>query len=799
VIAILVSTAAIALASIAIGGAILRLLDWPRPRWLAGGTGFAALVVLAPFLVRLPGRAATAAVLVGLIAIAGGAYALRGARSRAWSEGLVQGFAVAGIVVALGSLPFLINDATGVLGEGIYTNDHAAQLYWADWLASGFGPEPSAVRFGYPVGPQALAAIAAELPGVSLVDSFNGLLLAIAALTGLTALGALGGLRAVPRAAVAALSALPYLAASFLAQSAFKETAMALFVLAFAAALTAVERVPGPAPDERPARPRAMLAVGVLLALAAVFTFSLPGLAWFALALVIWLGLEAVVARGVVDFAAIRSAGSDHRVAVAVALLLLIASAALALGPATSFIEKIDDVGGSVGRLSSPVFPGEALGIWPQGDFRIVRTEVDLAVPALVLGALAAAVGGLVLLRRRDWALLAMLASAAIVYLLARVFAQIHVEAKALAVAAPLALLVSLRALLEPADEGIEGRALSRGRQALGVVVAVCALASTLLALRSAPIGPDERAGALEQLAERVDGETVAFLGVDRFAGYRLRGTLIRAPAGYVPQEIQARPEKTWQQGDPADFDSLDSGQLDRFRYVITTTAAYASSPPPSYERVAEAGGYALWRRQGATPRSRVLERNGEPGAVLDCFGGEDRRLSRRRPGEATVLTEPAVAGFREWSVIEPVEDAAAGQELGFAAPAEVSNELNVLGQGRHRLSLQYHSQVPLEVLVDGERVAELPASLDGMYLDGAGRGAFWPAGEFDSAVLGPVTVTVRAAEPSGLQDALGVERRVWLGGLAATLAAPPQQRSLSGACGRYVDRYALERRGKGS
>ena len=64
----------------------------------------------------------------------------------------------------------MITDRVGVLGEGIYTNDHAAQLYWADWLQHGFGPEPSAVRFGYPIGPQAVAVIAAGRPGRILVE-----------------------------------------------------------------------------------------------------------------------------------------------------------------------------------------------------------------------------------------------------------------------------------------------------------------------------------------------------------------------------------------------------------------------------------------------------------------------------------------------------------------------------------------------------------------------------------------------------------------------------------------------------
>ncbi len=131
-------------------------------------------------------------------------------------------------------IPFLIADRTGVLGEGIYTNDHAAQLYWADWLQRGFGPEPSAVKFGYPTGPQSVAVLAAQATGASLVSAFNGLLLAIPALTALTALGGLRRLAAPSRLATAIIVGIPYLGASFLAQSAFKETAMALFVLAFA-------------------------------------------------------------------------------------------------------------------------------------------------------------------------------------------------------------------------------------------------------------------------------------------------------------------------------------------------------------------------------------------------------------------------------------------------------------------------------------------------------------------------------------------------------------------------------------
>jgi hypothetical protein len=57
----------------------------------------------------------------------------------------------------------------------------------------------------------------------------------------------------------------------------------------------------------------------------------------------------------------------------------------------------------------------------------------------------------------------------------------------------------------------------------------------------------------------------------------------------------------------------------------------------------------------------------------------------------------------------------------------------------------------------------------------------------------------VRAAEPTGLQRALGVERRVWLGDLAATpQERPVAETTLERACSRYVDHFALDRLGGG-
>jgi hypothetical protein len=145
------------------------------------------------------------------------------------------------------------------------------------------------------------------------------------------------------------------------------------------------------------------------------------------------------------------------------------------------------------------------------------------------------------------------------------------------------------------------------------------------------------------------------------------------------------------------------------------------------------------------------------------------------------VIGEPVTGGPRAWSLDSP-----------FDAPASATQTLD-LGPGRWRLSLQYHSQAPLTVRAPGSKVELLP-SLDGMYLTHQGQGAFWPAGALEVAEGGPVRVTVEAARPSRLQRDLGVERRVWLGELAAT--RPGVRRvALHDACGQYVDHFVTFRR----
>jgi hypothetical protein len=787
------AAAAILVASALIAGrALLVAFGWREWSWLSGAVGLATLVVLAQPLIRLPGRGVTAAIALGLALIAAAVY-LRG--SRAGGAGLRGaarlGVPVAVVVLLIASLPFLFSERTGVLGEGIYTNDQAAQLYWTHWLSERGGPEPAGVALGYPLGPQSLVGALSTGTGISPEDAYNGLLLAIPVLTALAALAVLGGLTAGRRMVAAALVGLPYLAASFLAQSGFKETAMALFLLAFALGLREAERweVPG----------RAVIAAMGALAAGSVFAYSLPGLAWPAAAAASWLGAELATGRLSVPQGALGR-NLKRALPVAGAGIVLLAVFALTLGSLSDFLDRLGDVQNTGGRLLSPVSPREVLGIWPRGDFRADVAGEAAAILATLIGLVAVGLAAWWWWLRQDLAVPAALAAAAVVYVLTRWKGGIHVEAKSLAIASPLVALLVTRALLDPGPwpgaRGAWSRIAPVAVPAVAVAFVAGATLSTLAALREAPVGTTPRTADLEALRPIVEGNRVLYLVPDRFSSYRLRGVRVGSPGGYVPsQDVPARRAKRWDQGLPLDLDTVETERMDQFRFAITTSAPFQSTRQKNWVPTHVTPSYTLWRRFEAAPPHGVLDdERGDPGAVLDCRDPAGRRLAGRG-GTAGVIPQPVVRPPEAW---KPASQFETGEE----AAAELS-----LPAGTWELSLQYHSPVGIVLEAAGFE-QELPASLDGMYAFAPGQGPYWPAGTIQVEASEPVEVTVRQQELSWLQRLLGVDRTTWLGTIAATQPReratpeggeqPPQgeatQIPLEDACGRYVDWFTSDR-----
>jgi len=770
------SAALICAASLLVGRAVLGFAGNDGARtWLGPAVGFGAILTVAGFLARAPGHGTSATIGVVLLVV-GAALVLRRRGERpAWSW---PGVGLALLVVAILSIPFAVDGRWGLLGVG-FNNDLGLHLAWAEWLRNGLGPTPEA---GYPLGPHALAGAVADLPGIGLGQAFVGEIFAIATLTALAALAALDDLGWGRRLLAAPLVAISYLGASYFAQGAFKETAEALFVLAFAVYLHDLDR--------RRAWSPWLPAVLVPLCLAGgiFFSYSFAGLAWPFAILVLW-GATVPEIRRAARPRELARTFLHPKPLIAIAVVGGVVLAAMLVGP-FAFVHGFNRVAGT--NTYGAVSPAEALGVWPASNYRLdAAGSAQLSGLAIAIGLLAVIVGAIWWLRRRELAVPVALGACTLLYLASLATSGEYSQAKALMIAAPLAMLVAIRPLLfrRWADTSRGTRRIDPstvGWAVLAVAFVAGTAYSSLLVLRDAPIGPPGHGAELQSFIPEIEGEPVLYAGQDRYAAYELMGADTHVPLVEFPDaEVAANPEKPFDTGDaysPIDFDSFSRATLDRFPYVITGRAAWNSEAPPNFRRVATTPSYVLWKRTGPSPTDRhVLLEGTEPAARTDCAAPELRILTANR-GRASLFPGAAIGPKNRWSPSPTLETGdSASQALNLPA-------------GRWLLSLQYFSPFGLSLEAPGLDLS-LPAALDGQRpntISLANEGQFWPAGSIRSPG-GPVHFTISAAEASALQRLSGYTGKANLGELVAVPARRHRIVPLGKACGAWLDWYEAE------
>jgi hypothetical protein len=774
------SAASICAASMLVGRALLSVAGRNSWSWLEPAVGFGAIVTVTGLLSRVPGHGTSATLGAALLVFGAAAICLRHryAAPGALRAGLPVAIAVA---VAL-TIPFLVSGRWGMIGVG-FNNDLGLHLAWAEWLRSGFGPAPFG---GYPLGPHGLAVAIAAVPGMSLGQTFLGEIFAISILIGLTALAALSDLGPLRRTLAAAMVALTYLAASYFAQGAFKETAEALFVLAVAVAL----RDPGGAPDGRWSRLRLLLPY-LALAGGVFFSYSFAGLAWPVAIVVLWSLTRPAVRRALAPRALAHALWRPRTLVV---LLGLAGLGILALIGPFGFGGGFNKVAGS--NTYGPVSPVEALGIWPAPNYRLdAAGGAQLTGLSAAIAALALVLGAAWWVRRRDLSVPIALAACAGLYLISLPFSGDYSQAKALMIAAPLAMLIAIRPLLsEIGRRRAENLSISEeigpstgimrvGWAALAVVFVAGALYSSFLALRDAPVGPPGHGSELSAFLPIVHGEPVLYAGQDRYAAYELLGADTHVPLVEFPDEAVAQNlEKPFDTGDaysPIDFDSFSRSTLNAFPYVITGRAAWNSEAPDSFKQIAATPSYLLWERRRDPPRERhVLLEGTEPAARADCVSPEIAILTANH-GRASLFPEAVIGAKRDW-----VE----ASMLGTGESATLTLDL---AAGRWLLSLQYFSPFDLTLSAPGLN-EPLPAALDGQRpntISLANNGQFWPAGEIDSEG-GPVEFTLSTDEATGIQSFTGYDGKAAIGELVAVRDEPHRIVPFKQACGGWLDWY---------
>jgi hypothetical protein len=784
------TAALICAASLLVGRAVLVLAGSAACRWLAPAVGFGTVLVVSGFLARAPGHATSAA--LGLVVlIAAAALVLRRQPDTPARYLLRAGLPLALLILLVLSIPFAVSGRWGLLGVG-FNNDLGLHLAWAEWLRNGLGPAPEA---GYPLGPHALAASVASLPGIGLGQAFVGEIFAIAVLTAWTAMAALRDLGPARKLIAATLVAVSYLGASYFAQGAFKELAEALFVLAFALYLRELDGRWASMPTYMPLSvPSAgglvawarFLLPPLALAGGIFFSYSFAGLAWPLLILAVWIAATPSVRAAFAPRALLRALRRPA-VGLPIAIALAAAAALTLVGP-FAFVHGFNRVAGT--NTYGPVSPVEALGVWPAANYRLSAAGgAHLAGLVGAIAVLAVALGAIWWLRRRDYAVPIALAACTTLYVASLATSGQYSQAKALVIGAPLAMLVAVRPLLF--ELGGRSRRASAGVVRVGwaglaVVFVAAAAYSGFLVLRDAPIGPPGHGAELRAFIPILDGEPVLYAGQDRYAAYELRGADPHVPLVEFPDAAVAQnPEKPFDTGDaysPIDFDSFSHGTLAHVPYVITGHAAWNSEAPPGYKQVASTPSYVLWKRVGQPPRDRhVLLEGTEPAAYAGCASPEIRILLANR-GRASIFPTPAIGAKAAWGPDSTLE------------MGEQATQALRLPAGRWRLSLQYFSPFGLTLTAPGLR-QPLPAALDGQRpstISLASNGQFWPAGTILSRG-GRVRFTVEGEGPNALQRLVGYSGKAELGELVAVPARGHRIVPLSRACNAWLDSYEAE------
>jgi hypothetical protein len=574
----------ILVASVLVGQAVFALCGRREWSWLAPAVGLSVLMPVAWWTVRLPGEGIPDVAVIVLLTVVAVAY-LQGRVSDA-EDALVVGLPVAALALLIASLPFLVEGRFGILGTGL-NPDMSQHLFAADRLAEG-GSE-RLIDDGYPLGPHALVVGVSEL-GPNLVHAFNGLTLFVAVATALAPLALFERLSPWRRVVGALAVGFAYMVASYLIQGAFKETIEALLVVAFAIGLHLMHerRFVGrsvPRLQFVRAVPLALLAIG------AVYAYSFPGVFWLGGAAAAWIAAELAYAwlRRGTDAATQLLRWGAPTLASALGVFLIGVLPEIPRMIDFAGFETFDPAGAGLGNLFNAISPLQAFGIWPSGDFRL--DPGDGAAPAWTYWAgagLATGVTGYGVywwVRRRELAVPAALAAAAVLFAYAHFAGTPYQEAKAIALAAPLAALIAVRAVLERMPTLNTLRAAPEPRTLLaagaGSAFLVAAGACSLVALANGPVGPSSYSPGLAEIRP-LEGSTLVLAPERMLAEEHGRDYLVwELRGGHVCVEAAG---------------AQTEDALDGISQVVAVDGSDVAPLPGLESPPAESGAYRIWQ-----------------------------------------------------------------------------------------------------------------------------------------------------------------------------------------------------------
>lgn len=697
---------------VATGLALLagRLLRAPLPADLVAPVGACLTVVVALPAYKLGAGAAVGAPLVAGLAVAGHVL-----ERRRWRERLVPGWPAVAAIAGYGLFiaPVVLSGQWTWLGYN-FVNDTAVNMIMVDHVAEhGIrivdGPATTTANIiggtlgaRYPMGLHgslaSLHGLVGFVPLESVYQPFIAVLAGLAAMA-LAALAMRIGMPGALAAGLGTVAAGANLTYHYAAHGAFKEIALVLVVAAAAALSRYVvdEGLP----------PGAVAQLGMVFA---------AGILIFSTAAIPYAGLFGAVVLVAAVGGRPRPRPARLALAAGAGAAAVVVAALPGLGDALAFGRSAGDFYRAEGGLSGPnstAFLGhllrplplvEAIGIWPEGDYRGELVGAKAAVFnafAALVGLLLAAATVVELRRRRPGALIALV-PCIVVYLVAMPRLGPYAEAKLLVLLAP--------AVVFGAGLGawyISRRVAPAGAVA-GLLIAGGVLYSDALAYHNVRLAPVDRLQAIEEAAQRAPADAlILFPEWEEWAKYYARERRINVSSeSFSPMPVELRDYVPFF-ARSFDLDELQLPYVERFDALLLRRAPDRSRPPASYRLAHRNDHYELWLRDVSVrvvdhlPQQDIHQPAGTPSCSLI-----QRLAAAARPGEVLLAAPRRRVPIHDYSAQPPLGWHANGvpQTVTPGRPGRTSGRVAVRG-GRYRVWVRGTTGRSLEVSIDGRPV----------------------------------------------------------------------------------------------
>ena len=714
-------------------------LRFPAP--VVPAVGFGALLVASQFAVLIPAIAPLTPWLLVVVALCGFALGWGSLRGR-WLDRtgdwwLVPLAAVAAYVTV--ALPLI---AAGRLTFPGYLLDTTAGFHLAagEWMLHHGAPLPAPYPaygamlnvyygHGYPSGGQVLLAATGWLSGQDLLwlyFPFQVFGLALSALV-LAYLGQRAGLPRWAAAFAGWIASVPALVAAYAMMGSIKElTALPLLLLLGVLVVLARDHAQR---GLRAAIPFAIAGGGAIGAIgpAAVVWIGAFGVAALLCASPVLAGAFRRVpqprARGRAARRGVPAlvAGWWSAGAALVAFLVVFSIPTLTrLGSSLSTAESLSGsnvaAANDPGNLLRPLRWVQGFGVWLGESHRVDPKYLNETYALIGVAVLCFALGVLLLVRRRRWSVLTVLAASLIVWVVLTKRGTEWTDAKVLMLTSPVVVLIAL----------IGAFGDTRARRLQGLVLAgvlgAGVLASDALLYHGTNLAPTARFAELLSIGSRFSGQGPALVpDFDEYTFYALRKLNVDSPgfAGSMHGPFALFGGGPLY-GHSYDVDDVEAPFIERFRLIVMRRSPRWSRPPGNFQLVWSGRYYSVWRRTGPAPRLHVPLGTGmQPGAVASCRAVRPIADQAMRAGAVLkyAARPPDVVGSlatadRTPDVI-PVTDLSGAPSVAFAGPGRVTTKVNVPATATYGLWLEGNVDRPLTVLVDGRDVGA-PAAQSG-------------------------------------------------------------------------------------